>query len=329
MGGRSVRAGVPHAGVAPRHAEPRASRPPSCMGRYGPPQAIRAALAWRTREHAPSTPAPAGQTAAEPSEIGIFSGSVNNYHKVHGRRADGSRRRRRRPRGGDCVLTRVGVGAGRRGSSRGTLGGACRRARRRTSDIATCGAGRPQPARALELRRGEAGRPRPAPRSCCAVTTNTRGLSSELVLEPGEDPDPTRNAMNLDSVESASVAVPVERLGAQLLSGQCAVVPSLGRGGRLGQLRARDRGAAMWRIAGTCSCASTARMRPTGSSTLRVRHRCDVRPVLEMASALEHSPSSWTPDGIAQGEWRPDSGHRCLRLMLRAWGRCVSSLRVT
>ena len=45
-------------------------------------------------------------------------------------------------------------------------------------------------------------------------TTNIRGLQSEVVLEPGDDPVPKRSAVNLDSVESVSVAVLVERLGA-------------------------------------------------------------------------------------------------------------------
>jgi mRNA interferase MazF len=44
-------------------------------------------------------------------------------------------------------------------------------------------------------------------------TTNVRGLPSEVVLEPGEDPVPRRSAANLDSVESVSIAVLVERLG--------------------------------------------------------------------------------------------------------------------
>jgi mRNA interferase MazF len=44
-------------------------------------------------------------------------------------------------------------------------------------------------------------------------TTTVRGLVSEVVLEPGEDPVPLRSAVNLDSVESVSVAVLVERLG--------------------------------------------------------------------------------------------------------------------
>jgi mRNA interferase MazF len=44
-------------------------------------------------------------------------------------------------------------------------------------------------------------------------TTTVRGLASEVVLEPGEDPVPARCAVNLDSVESVSVALLVDRLG--------------------------------------------------------------------------------------------------------------------
>ena len=44
-------------------------------------------------------------------------------------------------------------------------------------------------------------------------TTTIRGLASEVVLEPGDDPIPRLSAVNLDSVESVSVAVLVERLG--------------------------------------------------------------------------------------------------------------------
>lgn len=44
-------------------------------------------------------------------------------------------------------------------------------------------------------------------------TTTIRGLASEVVLEPTDDPVPKRCAANLDSVESASVGVLVERLG--------------------------------------------------------------------------------------------------------------------
>jgi mRNA interferase MazF len=44
-------------------------------------------------------------------------------------------------------------------------------------------------------------------------TTTIRGLASEVVLEPGEDPVPRRSGINLDSVESVSVGVLVERLG--------------------------------------------------------------------------------------------------------------------
>jgi mRNA interferase MazF len=38
-------------------------------------------------------------------------------------------------------------------------------------------------------------------------------LASEVQLEPGEDPIPHRSAVNLDSVESVSVAVLIDRLG--------------------------------------------------------------------------------------------------------------------
>jgi mRNA interferase MazF len=44
-------------------------------------------------------------------------------------------------------------------------------------------------------------------------TTTIRGLPSEVVLEPGDDPVSRRCAANLDSVESVSVAVLVERSG--------------------------------------------------------------------------------------------------------------------
>ncbi len=43
-------------------------------------------------------------------------------------------------------------------------------------------------------------------------TTTVRGLASEVLLERGEDPVPRRTAVNLDSVESVSVAVLVNRL---------------------------------------------------------------------------------------------------------------------
>lgn len=44
-------------------------------------------------------------------------------------------------------------------------------------------------------------------------TTTIRGLPSEVTLEPGEDPVPRRSGINLDSVESVSTAVLVDRLG--------------------------------------------------------------------------------------------------------------------
>lgn len=44
-------------------------------------------------------------------------------------------------------------------------------------------------------------------------TTTVRGLPSEVVLDPGDDPVPRRSAVNLDSVESVSLGMLVDRLG--------------------------------------------------------------------------------------------------------------------
>lgn len=44
-------------------------------------------------------------------------------------------------------------------------------------------------------------------------TTTIRGLPSEVVLEPGTDPISRASAVNLDSVESVSLGVLVDRLG--------------------------------------------------------------------------------------------------------------------
>jgi mRNA interferase MazF len=44
-------------------------------------------------------------------------------------------------------------------------------------------------------------------------TTTVRGLSSEVLLEPGEDPVERVTAVNLDSIESVSVAILVDRIG--------------------------------------------------------------------------------------------------------------------
>lgn len=44
-------------------------------------------------------------------------------------------------------------------------------------------------------------------------TTNIRGLPSEVVLEPQDDPIPRTSAVNLDSIESVSVGTLTERLG--------------------------------------------------------------------------------------------------------------------
>jgi mRNA interferase MazF len=44
-------------------------------------------------------------------------------------------------------------------------------------------------------------------------TTTVRSLASEVILDPADDPIPKRSAVNLDSVESVSVAVLVDRIG--------------------------------------------------------------------------------------------------------------------
>jgi mRNA interferase MazF len=45
-------------------------------------------------------------------------------------------------------------------------------------------------------------------------TTTVRHLPSEVLLEPSLDPVPHTMAINFDSVESVSIAVLVDRLGA-------------------------------------------------------------------------------------------------------------------
>jgi mRNA interferase MazF len=44
-------------------------------------------------------------------------------------------------------------------------------------------------------------------------TTTIRGIPSEVLLEPGQDPVPRASVVNLDSVESVSLGTLVERLG--------------------------------------------------------------------------------------------------------------------
>ena len=44
-------------------------------------------------------------------------------------------------------------------------------------------------------------------------TTTVRGIPSEVLLDPSEDPVPRRSVVNLDSVESVSLGTLVERLG--------------------------------------------------------------------------------------------------------------------
>ncbi|MEZ5176421.1 MAG: type II toxin-antitoxin system PemK/MazF family toxin [Acidimicrobiia bacterium] len=44
-------------------------------------------------------------------------------------------------------------------------------------------------------------------------TTTVRGLASEVLLEPGDDPIPRRSAVNLDSAEGVAVGTLTDRLG--------------------------------------------------------------------------------------------------------------------
>ena len=44
-------------------------------------------------------------------------------------------------------------------------------------------------------------------------TTTIRGIPSEVLLEPGEDPVPRTSVANLDSVESVSLGTLVDRVG--------------------------------------------------------------------------------------------------------------------
>ncbi len=44
-------------------------------------------------------------------------------------------------------------------------------------------------------------------------TTTIRGIPTEVLLEPPDDPIPLVSVVNLDSVESVSLATLVERLG--------------------------------------------------------------------------------------------------------------------
>lgn len=44
-------------------------------------------------------------------------------------------------------------------------------------------------------------------------TTTIRGLASEVLLEPAADPVPRRCVANLDSLESVSIGVLVDRIG--------------------------------------------------------------------------------------------------------------------
>lgn len=44
-------------------------------------------------------------------------------------------------------------------------------------------------------------------------TTTIRGIPTEVLVEPTEDPIPRISAVNLDSVESVSIGTLVERIG--------------------------------------------------------------------------------------------------------------------
>jgi len=44
-------------------------------------------------------------------------------------------------------------------------------------------------------------------------TTTIRGLPSEVILDPSDDPIPRQSAVNHDSLESVAIAVLVERIG--------------------------------------------------------------------------------------------------------------------
>ena len=44
-------------------------------------------------------------------------------------------------------------------------------------------------------------------------TTTVRGLDSEVLLEPGEDPVPALTVVNLDSIQSADISDLVQRMG--------------------------------------------------------------------------------------------------------------------
>lgn len=44
-------------------------------------------------------------------------------------------------------------------------------------------------------------------------TTTIRGLASEVVLDPDRDPIGRRSAVNLDSVESVTIGVLIDRIG--------------------------------------------------------------------------------------------------------------------
>ena len=95
-------------------------------------------------------------------------------------------------------------------------------------------------------------------------TTTIRNLASEVLLEPGVDPVPLRSAVNLDAIESVSIAILVERLG------------------RLAEARMRDFCAAL-AVAVDCSGGATSRRRCRIShqGTEKGRARCSLLRTIE------------------------------------------------
>lgn len=93
-------------------------------------------------------------------------------------------------------------------------------------------------------------------------TTTIRGLVSDVEPEPGEDPVPRRCVVNLDSVESVSVAVLVERLGRLADPRMRQVCAALARRGRLRGLTPARRGPCRDRNAAAMHVATAPNLRP-------------------------------------------------------------------
>ena len=69
------------------------------------------------------------------------------------------------------------------------------------------------PARPVVVLSRDAAIPRLRRTIIAPCTTTIRNLSSEVVLEPGDDPVPLVSAVNLDSIESVSTGTLTSRLG--------------------------------------------------------------------------------------------------------------------